>query len=225
MAEEAKKERKPIFRSAKGQVVPGSVVESEAHLEARIQQGPNPEYAVRVRAYKQERRDELKAAIESGDDILVRGQLLGSKRNDSIHVTVNSVNEPLVIRGKVTNVTHSAPEKNPFLNLFILREVVSKTDGKTYKFGMPINAFNENASQLANIKPGDFLTAEVRETVFKRGTAEEPAYIDGFEIIGTATIGEKDLSNEQNNGDTPDDIADQAYPDNNGYGPDDHIPF
>lgn len=234
MTEDAKTERKPIFGNVYGTVVPGSLKETDKAVEARIQSGPNAEYARPVKVYKNNGKDELveafkQAAADSSKKILVEGTILGSKARDSVHLAVNRVNSPRVIEGKVSNVRHSAPEKQPFVSGFIVVKG-QRADGTNYSFGRPFHAFNEAAESLAGLQAGDTVQGGARESRRQNQKDGNVVYEPVFEFIGAAGINGKGLTAEKADPQAPaasspetKELESDAFPDNNGW--DDDIPF
>lgn len=217
-AQNGEKKQKTLFRSAYGQPVAGSIRETDKFVEADIQQGPN--FAQKVRAYKDDAKAALKAAIEQGGPVLVRGSLLGSKDRGNVHIAVNSVNEPMIAKGKVVRVSHSAPGKQPAVNGFILQEVEGR-DGQTYKIGKPFRAFGDSAVALAGLQNNDFISGEAREVVAKREKDGDVSFVDAIEYVGAVSIGDAELRKEAET----DNQLDEAAYQSNSTDFDDEIPF
>ena len=196
MADENKTaDRKPLFRSFYGPIVPGSFVETDRSVEVRVQQGTHVGVArahKNAKSYSDEVREALKAAANSSEPTLLRGQLLGSAARGNVHLAINSVNAPRVIQGKVSNVRHSDPSKQPFVSGFIVHEFES--NGKTHKFGVPFRAFGDAAVSLAGLQAGDIVNGGVREVVQKREKDGVTNFQDIFEFVGPASVNGKEIS-------------------------------
>lgn len=217
-AQNGEKKQKTLFRSAYGQPVVGSLRETDKFVEAAIQQGPN--FTQTVRAYKDETKTALRAAVEQGGDVLVRGSLLGSKDRGNVHIAVNSVNEPLLAKGKVVRVSHSAPGKQPAVNGFVLQEVEGR-DGQSYKIGKPFRAFGDSAVALAGLQNNDFIKGDAREIVVKREKDGDVSFVDAIEYVGAVSIGDAELRQEAEK----DNQLDEAAYQSNSTDFDDEIPF
>lgn len=116
MAGENKTEYKKLYRSVRGTPVAGSLVEGEKFTEARIKEG---QFENTVRAYNDNQKKALKDAVEKGEPLFVRGVLGGSKKNDNVHLMVNSVNRPRDIEGEVLFIRRSGEGKAPYAGGFI----------------------------------------------------------------------------------------------------------
>lgn len=178
--------QKKRYRSAFGEVVPGSVKETNDYLEVELQEGPG--YTKRVRASFDASRKDLRDAIEKGGKILARGVLLGSNRNNNVYIGVNSINEPLTAVGQVHHVKHSGAGKQPFVGGYLVQEI-QKPDGTSFTKGKPFSAFGEAAQALAGLKNGDRITAEARETITNNNKeGEERKFYEALQFVGTAAI-------------------------------------
>ena len=226
MADKDKKpENRALFRSAYGTIVPGSMTETEKFVEVRIQQGPNPENAGIARAYKDDAKAKLKEAAASSEPVLLRGQLLGSKAKNNVHLAINSVNEPRLIEGKVSNVRHSDPSKQAFVAGFMVIKG-TKADGSTYSLPRPFRAFGEAAQSLAGLKAGDSIQGGAREAVQRREKNGDVEFQEIFELVGSATINGKALDAEKPAAAPKadeDQMDREPFPGNNDW--DDEIPF
>lgn len=221
---------KPRFRSTEGQIVEGSLVETERFIEVRVQEG-NSSKPVRAYAKKPDQQKQLRDAVSNGEPILARGVLLGSNQKGNVHIAVNSINEPLVLEGRVSHVRHSSPEKKPFVAGYIVHKV-RDGEGNTYNIGKGFQAFGEAAKSLSGLKQGDTIYGGAREIVQRYEKNGEVIYKEALQIVGPASIGEPSLDKKDNSLDLSE--QESPYPADMGDDPeqqapandfDDEIPF
>lgn len=93
MAEE-KKQDKPEWGGFKGTIVKGSLVEADGKITATGKTAEGKEHRVVAYPHMKNGADALRAAHESGAEVIVRGPMLGSAQKGTFHFGAATVTDP-----------------------------------------------------------------------------------------------------------------------------------
>lgn len=176
--------RKDIWTSAQGIVDAASVTKTDKGVvSATIKSEGGGERV--VKGYNEKQAAVIEKAAASGEEIILRGVLLGSAQKKTQHISVKSEG-PAMINGVVSHIRRNGEGKQPFVNMFVLDEV--QAQGKEFKIGKVIQAFGADAESLASLNEGDRVEMPVREYAIQREKDGVTSWVDGFRATGPGTV-------------------------------------
>jgi hypothetical protein len=148
-----------IWGSAQGKIRPGSLERDSQGVSALIETVEGTTLLVRGYgdyAYL------ISAAAISPDDVILRGQVLGSSDSGDLHLSV-LISGPAEIVGKVSDVRRGFEEGRPVIDFFVLNEV-SGRDSAVYRVPVGVRVSGAQTDALAQLEEGDRVRLEGRDT-------------------------------------------------------------
>lgn len=157
---EGKKKRDDIWGSVEGVVQKDSLVKDDKGVAAVVL--GNNGASLKIKGYGEKFSAMVEAAADSGQPVIFRGHILGSGKNNSVHLSIKTEG-PAELKGEISHVRRSGEGKQPYVNFFLLNEVTSK-DGKEWKIGTGVSVYGDEAVKLDALKDGDRVSLQGRET-------------------------------------------------------------
>ena len=152
------KKRSDIWGSVEGIVQKGSLIRDEKGLSAVVRAESGAD--LQIKGYGAKFSKMIEAAAERGEPVIFRGHVLGSKANDSVHLSVK-IEGPAQLTGVISNIRRSAEGKQPFTGFWLINEVTSKI-GETHLIPTAVNVYGPEAESLSGMKNGDRVSLEGR---------------------------------------------------------------
>ncbi|WP_375263931.1 hypothetical protein [Palleronia sp.] len=176
--------RKDIWTSAQGKIDPKTLTKTEKGVVSATIKSEGGDERV-VKGYNEKQAAVIEKAAASGEEIILRGVLLGSAQKGTQHISVKSEG-PTMLNGVVSHIRRNAEGKQPFVNMFVLNEVTA--NGKDYKIGSIVQAFGADAESLADLNEGDRVSMPAREYSIKREKEGVTSWVDGFRATGPGEV-------------------------------------
>jgi len=104
----------------------------------------------------------LKNAAKRGDPLIFRGQILGTIKDEDIHLNILFVG-PALIQGIVSGMRRSVEDEKDVLDFFVMNELLG-LDGAAYQIPVGVRVTGAELDSLSDLRDGDRVSLEGRDT-------------------------------------------------------------
>lgn len=153
--------REMIWGSAQGRIRSGSLQVDAGGVSGIIDTIEGAALIVRAGP---EHTHLLSEASRSDTDIILRGQVLGSREEGDIHLSVLILG-PAQITGPVSDIRRGEEADEPFVEFFVLNEV-SVHPGSVYTIPVGVRATGPFMEGLETLNEGDMIQVEGRDSKY-----------------------------------------------------------